>query len=73
MTVTPISSSVQCLGLDEEELVEREVDFVDIAYDEIPENNYKKEEVCQTYWRDWTSRLGLPGKDLPTRVASVVI
>ena len=23
------------------------MDFVDIAYDEIPENNYKKEEVCQ--------------------------
>ena len=36
---------VQCLGLTEEVLEQREVDFVDIAYDEFPEKYYKEEEV----------------------------
>jgi len=36
---------VQCLNLSEEELAEREVDFVDIAFDELAEKHYKVEEV----------------------------
>lgn len=37
---------VQCLGLTGEKLVERSVDFVDIAYDEVSPKHYKEEEVC---------------------------
>ena len=36
---------VQCLGLSEEELAEREVDVVDIAFDELAEKHYKVAEV----------------------------
>lgn len=35
----------QCLGLSEQDLKEREVDHVDIAYNEVPEKHYKVEEV----------------------------
>jgi len=37
---------MQCLNLSEEELAERELDFVDIAFDELAEKCYKVEEVC---------------------------
>ena len=37
---------VQCLSLSEEELTEREVDVIDIAFDELAEKHYKVEEVC---------------------------
>jgi len=36
---------LQCLNLSEEELTEREVDHVDIAFDELAEKHYKVEEV----------------------------
>jgi len=36
---------MQCLRLTEEELAEREVDVVDIAFDELAEKHYKEEEV----------------------------
>ena len=36
---------VQCLGLSEEQMLEREVDCVDIAFDELAEKHYKLEEV----------------------------
>jgi len=36
---------VQCLRLSEEQLAEREVDVVDIAFDELAEKHYKEEEV----------------------------
>jgi len=36
---------LQCLGLTGEKLVERSVDFVDIAYDEVSPKHYKEEEV----------------------------
>ncbi|XP_039292586.1 cytoplasmic phosphatidylinositol transfer protein 1 [Nilaparvata lugens] len=37
-------SSENCLNLDEEELKSRTVEFVDIAYDEVPLKSYKEEE-----------------------------
>jgi len=37
---------VQCLRLTEGQLAEREVDAIDIAFDEIAEHHYKAEEVC---------------------------
>lgn len=39
----------QCLGLTGEKLVERTVDFVDIAYDEVSPKHYKEEEVLTLY------------------------
>ena len=36
---------MQCLGLSEEELAEREVDVVDIAFDPLAEKHYTVEEV----------------------------
>lgn len=36
---------LQCLGLTGEKLVDRTVDFVDIAYDEVSSKHYKEEEV----------------------------
>ncbi|KAK2192391.1 hypothetical protein NP493_30g02055, partial [Ridgeia piscesae] len=45
-----------CLGLDEEELVEREVDVVDIAYDEVPEHHYKEEEDLTLFHSKKTDR-----------------
>ena len=36
---------LQCLRLTEEQLAEREVDVVDIAFDELAEKHYKVEEV----------------------------
>ena len=35
----------QCLEVNPEEIVDREVDFVDIATDEVPEHKYKESEV----------------------------
>lgn len=35
----------QCLGLSPIELIHREIDFVDIAYDELSAKHYKEEEV----------------------------
>lgn len=35
----------QCLGLTGEKLVERTVDFIDVAYDEVSPKHYKEEEV----------------------------
>ena len=35
----------QALGLEGEELAQREVDVIDIAYDDVPEHQYKEEEV----------------------------
>jgi len=46
-TTTVECCGVQCLGLSEEELLEREVDYVDIAFDELAEKHYKVEEVCR--------------------------
>ena len=40
------SFPLQMLNLDEELQKEREVLHMDIAYDEIAEKYYKKEEVC---------------------------
>ncbi|XP_012255901.2 cytoplasmic phosphatidylinositol transfer protein 1 [Athalia rosae] len=37
-------STENCLGLTPVELVHREVDFIDIAYDEVPAKHYKEEE-----------------------------
>lgn len=37
--------TLQCLGLSPIELIHREVDFMDIAYDEISAKHYKEEEV----------------------------
>jgi hypothetical protein len=36
---------LQCLGLEPDPLNEHEVDFVDIAYDEVSPKHYKEEEV----------------------------
>ena len=35
----------QCVNLKPEELQQREVDFLDIAYDELPSKHYKESEV----------------------------
>lgn len=40
-----LTCKLQCLGLSPIELIHREVDFVDIAYDEISAKHYKEEEV----------------------------
>lgn len=42
----------QCLGLSPIELIHREVDYVDIAYDEISAKHYKEEEVIRTDCHD---------------------
>ena len=39
------SNSLQICVLSSEEIESREVDFIDIAMDSIPEAKYKKEEV----------------------------
>lgn len=38
----------QCLGLSPIEIIHREVDYIDIAYDEISAKHYKEEEVIRT-------------------------
>jgi Phosphatidylinositol transfer protein. len=38
-------SNDNCLGLTEEELLARQVEYLDIAYDEINPKHYKEEEV----------------------------
>lgn len=45
-----------CLELEEEELLEREVDVVDIAYDEVPEHHYKEEEDLTLFHSKKTER-----------------
>lgn len=35
----------QCIGLSNEDLEVREIEHLDIVFDDIPEKNYKKEEV----------------------------
>lgn len=39
-----MSVTLQCLQVNEEEIVDREVVPVDIAYDPVPEHKYKEEE-----------------------------
>jgi len=46
---------MQCLRLAEEELAEREVDVVDIAFDELAEKHYKVEEVRHLHSRSFLS------------------
>lgn len=46
---------MQCLKLAEEELAEREVDVVDIAFDELAEKHYKVEEVRHLHSRSFLS------------------
>ena len=40
---------LQCLNLPEDQLQQRDVDFVDIAYDAVPPKHYKEEEVTISY------------------------
>ena len=40
---------LQCLQLPEDQLQQRDVDFVDIAYDVVPPKHYKEEEVKISY------------------------
>lgn len=49
-------SSENCLGLSPIELIHREVDFVDIAYDEISAKHYKEEEDPKFYQSKRTCR-----------------
>lgn len=49
-------SSENCLGLTPVELVHREVDFVDIAYDEIAAKHYKEEEDPKYFKSKTTGR-----------------
>lgn len=39
------TSVLQCVGLSSEDLEVREVEHIDIALEDIPEKNFKKEEV----------------------------
>lgn len=49
-------SSENCLGLNPEELVDREVDFIDIAFDELPPKYYKEEEDLTKFKSEKTGR-----------------
>ncbi|RZF34383.1 hypothetical protein LSTR_LSTR008922 [Laodelphax striatellus] len=49
-------SSENCLNLDEEELKSRVVEFVDIAYDEVPLKSYKEEEDPRYFVSKQTGR-----------------
>nr|CFW94245.1 Eka-PI transferase 2 protein [Euperipatoides kanangrensis] len=49
-------STQNCLELSDEVLQQREVDYVDIAYDEIPAKHYKEEEDCRFFKSKKTSR-----------------
>lgn len=52
---------LQCLGLSEQDLKEREVDHVDIAYNEVPEKHYKMEEVMNfisSLWKPYAQKTG---------------
>lgn len=46
----------QCLGLTPIELIHREVDYVDIAYDEISAKHYKEEEDPKFFQSKKTGR-----------------
>lgn len=39
----------QCLNLEEEDLSQREVDFIDIVNDPVDESRYKESEVYSLY------------------------
>ncbi|KAI8501007.1 hypothetical protein Bbelb_211020 [Branchiostoma belcheri] len=45
-----------CLGLTDEELTQREVDFIDIATDEIPDKQYQASEDCTKFKSKKTNR-----------------
>lgn len=45
MNMMYIICNSQCLGLTGEKLVEKTVDVVDIAYDEVSPKHYREEEV----------------------------
>lgn len=47
---------LQCLGLTPEELESREVDFLDIAYDEIKPHHYKEAEDPKFFKSEKTGR-----------------
>ncbi|XP_050535707.1 cytoplasmic phosphatidylinositol transfer protein 1-like isoform X2 [Daktulosphaira vitifoliae] len=49
-----------CLGLSGEKLVERTVDFVDIAYDEVSSKHYKEDEDLKFFQSKKTLRGPLP-------------
>ncbi|KAG8041363.1 hypothetical protein G9C98_002351 [Cotesia typhae] len=49
-------SSENCLGLTPVELIHREVDFIDIAYDELSAKHYKEEEDPKFYQSKKTGR-----------------
>ncbi|XP_074647774.1 cytoplasmic phosphatidylinositol transfer protein 1-like [Tubulanus polymorphus] len=53
-------SSENCLTLTEEDLEQREVLSLDIAYDDIPPKHYKEEEDCKTFRSEKTGRGPLP-------------
>lgn len=44
-SLTRFMFASQCLMVPDDELQQREVDFVDIAFDELPAKYYKEEEV----------------------------
>ncbi|KAK7506756.1 hypothetical protein BaRGS_00002231 [Batillaria attramentaria] len=49
-------TSENCLGLSEDELQQREVDFVDIAFDELPAKHYKEAEDLRVFKSQKTGR-----------------
>ncbi|CAC5385270.1 Phosphatidylinositol transfer protein alpha isoform,Membrane-associated phosphatidylinositol transfer protein 2,Phosphatidylinositol transfer protein 1,Phosphatidylinositol transfer protein 2,Cytoplasmic phosphatidylinositol transfer protein 1,Protein retinal degeneration B,Phosphatidylinositol transfer protein 5,Phosphatidylinositol transfer protein beta isoform [Mytilus coruscus] len=49
-------SSENCVGLSDEDIEVREVEHIDIAYDDIPEKNFKKEEDLKTFKSTKTDR-----------------
>ncbi|CAH1273618.1 PITPNC1 [Branchiostoma lanceolatum] len=49
-------SSCNCLGLTDEELTQREVDFIDIATDDIPDKQYQASEDCTKFKSKKTNR-----------------
>ena len=53
----------QALQQSEEILKERQVQFLDIAHDEISEKNYKKEEDCRSFKSSKTGRGPLSDKN----------
>ncbi|TGZ47422.1 Uncharacterized protein DBV15_00092 [Temnothorax longispinosus] len=55
-TKVPHSDKHTCLGLSPIELIHREVDFVDIAYDEISAKHYKEEEDPKYFQSKRTGR-----------------
>lgn len=56
LAVSTIIFFLQCLGLSPEELEQREVDFLDIAYDEIKPHHYKEAEDPKYFKSEKTGR-----------------